>query len=251
MPYGIYISAEGALVQSTRMAAISNNIANVDTPGFKRDLAVFQARYAEETQRGNDTPGSGSINDLGGGVDVLGTFTDFSPGMRKNTYQPTDLAIDGPGFFVVRHQGQDMVTRAGNFMLTADGALVTQDGDPVMAADGTPLGINLREGPWHINQSGMLVQGGRQTPLALVTPQSLGDLVKAGDNLFSSLGPLRPIAAEQRRVYSGSLEGSTVNAVTEMTGMIETSRVFEANVNMIRNQDQILGELVSRVLHTP
>lgn len=250
MPYGIYISAEGALVQSTRMAAISNNIANVDTPGFKRDLAVFQARYAEETQQGDDLLGSGSLNDLGGGVDIVGTYTDFSPGMRKITNQPTDLAIDGPGFFVVRHQGQDALTRAGNFMMTPTGGLVTQDGEPVIAGDGTPVTINPQEGPWHINSNGMLVQGGRQTPLALVAPQSLGDLVKIGDNLFSPLGPLRPVEPTQRRVSSGMLEGSTVNAVTEMTGMIETSRAFECNVNMIRNQDQILGELVSRVLHT-
>lgn len=250
MPYGLYISAEGALAQSTRMETISNNIANADSPGFKRDLAIFQARYAEETQRGIDLPGSGSLNDLGGGVETLGTFTDFSPGVRKNTHQPTDLAIDGPGFFVVRHQGQDMVTRAGNFMLTQDGGLVSQDGEPVISAEGTPVLVNPQEGPWHVNPSGTLVQGGRQTPLALVTPQSLGDLVKVGDNLFSSLSPLRPIEATQRRVQSGALEGSTVNAVSEMTSMIETSRVFEANVNMIRNQDQILGELVNRVLHT-
>jgi flagellar basal body rod protein FlgG len=250
MPYGLYISAEGALAQSTRMETISNNLANADTPGFKRDLAIFQSRYAEEIQRGNELPGSGTLNDLGGGVDTLGTFTDFSPGVRKNTYEPTDLAIEGPGFFVVRREGQDMLTRAGNFAVMPEGNLVTQAGDPVIAADGTPVVINPREGAWHINPSGTLIQGGTQIPLALVQPRSLGDLVKVGENMFSPLSPPTAIDPTQRRVLSGCLEGSTVKAVSEMTEMIETSRVFEANVNMIRNQDQILSELVSRVLHT-
>ncbi len=68
MPYGLYISAEGALAQSQRMEVIANNLANLDTPGFKRELAVFQARYAEAIEQGRDYPGSGSINDVGGGV---------------------------------------------------------------------------------------------------------------------------------------------------------------------------------------
>ena len=250
MPYGLYISAEGALAQSTRMETISNNLANANTNGFKRDLAVFQARFAEETQRGLDLPGSGSLNDLGGGIDTAGIVTDFSPGVMKNTFVPTDMALEGPGFFVVHRNGQNMLTRGGNFTLTPTGSLLSQDGDPVMSDEGTPIVIDPQGGPWQVNASGTIVQGGSKVGLALVQPQSLGDLVKVGDNLFSPLGPVRPLAPEQRRVLGGALEGSTVNTVSEMTEMIETSRVFEANVNMIRNQDTILSELVSRVLHT-
>jgi flagellar basal-body rod protein FlgF len=223
MPYGLYISAEGALAQSTRMETISNNLANASTPGFKRDLAIFQARYAEETQRGLDAPGSGTLNDLGGGVDTLGTVTEFMLGDRKNTYQPTDLAIEGPGFFVVRRDGQDLLTRAGNFAIMPEGNLVTQHGDPVISIEGTPVVINPREGAWHVNPNGAMIQGGRQTPLALVQPQSLGDLVKVGDNMFAPLSPPRPIDPAQRRVLSGCLEGSTVQAVSEMTDMSDAS----------------------------
>ena len=250
MPYGLYISAEGALAQNLRMENISSNLANANTAGFKRDLAIFQARYAEETQRGNDLPGSGSLNDLGGGVDTAGVVTDFSQGTIKNTYVPTDMALEGPGYFVVRRNGQDLLTRAGNFMMTAAGQLVTQEGDPVISDERTPIVLNPQEGPWQVNASGTIVQGGNQINLAVVQPQSPGDLVKMGDNLFAPLAPPRPLVQTERRVQSGALESSTVNAVTEMTRMIETSRAFEANVNMIRHQDTILGELVSRVLHT-
>src|SRR5271156_6604963 len=102
MAYGLYIAAEGASAQSTRLEVIANNLANVGTPGFKRDFAMFQARYAEETRRGTDYPGSHSINDLGGGVEIRGTQTDFTAGPMKKTGSESDIAIQGDAFFLVR-----------------------------------------------------------------------------------------------------------------------------------------------------
>jgi flagellar basal-body rod protein FlgF len=250
MPYGLYISAEGALAQSLRLDTISNNLANVDTPGFKRDLAVFQARYAEETQRGQDEPGSGSINDLGGGVIVLETKTDYSVGPQKQTEEPTDMSIQGEGFFVVQKGNQSYLTRAGNFRLTDTGALVTQDGLPVLSDEGAPMVIDPEAGPWHLSHNGAVIQQGTAINLALVQPESLGDLVKAGENLFAPLSTPKPIEPDERRVAQGWLEGSGVKPTREMMEMIESSRAFEANVNMIRNQDQMLGALVNRVLRT-
>ena len=128
MPYGLYVSAEGARAQSQRLETIANNLANVDTAGFKRELAVFQARYAEAIEQGHDYPGSGSVNDVGGGVMLRLTQTDFSPGPMKRTGAPTDLAIRSKGFFLVEKDGQQYLTRAGNFRLTTEGNLVTQQG---------------------------------------------------------------------------------------------------------------------------
>lgn len=250
MPYGLYISAEGAQAQSTRMEVIANNLANAATPGFKRDLALFQARFAEEIQRGEAPPAAGTLNDIGGGVETLATVTDFSTGPLKQTGVPTDLAIDGEGFFMVRRNGQEFLTRSGNFVFNSTGGLVTQDGDPVLSVTGAPIVVNAELGPWHMTPDGGIAQGGDLVYLALARPNSLGDLMKTGDNLFASLAPVKPVDATQRRVTSGVLEQSGVQPVLEMTDMIETSRAFEANVNMIRNQDQILGELVSRVLKT-
>lgn len=250
MPYGLYISAEGAQAQSTRMEVIANNLANAATPGFKRELAVFQARFAEEIQQGLEPAGAGTLNDIGGGVETLATITDFSEGARKRTGIPTDMAIDGEGFFVVRRKGQNFLTRAGNFGLNQTGTLVTQNGDVVLSATGTPIVVAPDQGPWSVTPDGAVTQGSELTYLALARPNSLGDLVKVGDNLFAPLAPTKPVDATQRRVSSGFLEESSVEPALEMTEMIETSRAFEANVNMIRNQDQIMGELVSRVLKT-
>src|SRR4051794_13731055 len=109
MPYGLYLSAEGANVQSRRLDVLANNMANVSTPGFKRDVALFQSRFAEAVQRGQVMPGSRALEDLGGGVKVLATETDFSPGPLASTKSPTDMAINGDAFFVVRHGGKDLL----------------------------------------------------------------------------------------------------------------------------------------------
>ena len=85
MPYGMYLSAEGAKVQAQRLEFIANNLANIDTPGFKRDVPTFQARFSEAIQRGQDFPGSKSRNDVGGGVKLIGVETDFSHATLKST----------------------------------------------------------------------------------------------------------------------------------------------------------------------
>ena len=85
MSYGMYLSAEGAKVQSQRMEFIANNLANLETPGFKRDVPTFQARFAEAIQQGQATPGNQSANDVGGGVKMIEVETDFSGGTLRET----------------------------------------------------------------------------------------------------------------------------------------------------------------------
>jgi flagellar basal-body rod protein FlgF len=246
--YGLYISAEGAHAQSRRVETLANNLANADTVGFKRDFAVVQARYAEEMQRGLDYPGSRTVNDLGGGVRVAETKTDFSPGAFKRTGNPTDIAIPGDGFFMVRRPDGDYLTRAGNFMFNSAGRLVTQDNDPVLSDSGAPIDIDPDAGDWRLTGDGGIVQNGTQQNLALVKPRSLGDLSKVGQNLFKALAPAAPIAPEHRQVDGGFLEQSDVKPTTEMTELIEASRAFEANISMIKNHDQMMGTLTSRLL---
>ena len=247
MPYGMYLSAEGAWAQAARLEIIANNLANVDTPGFKKDLAVFQARYAEAIEQGLDSPGSGSVNDTGGGINIDSVVTDFSPGPLKQTGIPTDIAIDGDGFFVVIKDDQQMLTRAGDFRLGTDGRLLTQEGHPVQSADGGPVQIDVHL-PWHVTDNGHVSQAGTVTPLALVMPASLGDLVKVGQKLFAPLAPVTPLEEGSRRVRSGFLETSGVKPTQEMMELIQTTRAFEANVALIQNQDEMLENLINRVL---
>lgn len=144
MPYGMYLSAAGADVQSRRMELISNNLANVDTVGFKQQLAIAQARHSEAILRGESSPGGGSIDDLGGGVFLAESLIDFGPGAVKHTGVDTDFAIEGDGFFMVEKDGQQFLTRAGNFTMRADGKLPTQQGHSVLDIGGNPIGIGSR-----------------------------------------------------------------------------------------------------------
>lgn len=251
MSYGMYISGEGANAQSQRLEIIANNLANVDTVGFKRDVPSFQARFAEAIQQGLARPGDRSDNDVGGGVKIIDVNTDYSTGSLQRTGQDYDFAIAGDGFFQVRGDGGEvLLTRAGNFQLDASGNLVTKNGNrPVLDQRGRPIQLvpNL---PFSFSADGVISQDGNAVVLGLVQPPSLGDLVKVGNNNFRSLGRVNPVPVEDRNVRQGYLELSGANATEQMMSMIETSRAFEANTRMIQNHDSMTSSLVSRVLRT-
>ena len=128
MDYGLYVAAAGANAQSKRLEVLSNNMANVDTVGFKQELAVLEARYSRAVRDGIDYPGSRDINDLGSGASMVETVTDYSPGKFKETDGDLDVAIDGNGFFLVDDNGRQLLTRAGNFQINAQGELLTDQG---------------------------------------------------------------------------------------------------------------------------
>ncbi len=235
------------MAQNRRLQVIANNLANLETTGFKRDVALLQARNTEAIVQGLDAPGSGSINDIGGGVQVQETVTDLSPGGYRQTSRPEDFAIRGDGYFVVKKSGENLLTRAGNFNFTAEGALTTDQGCPVLDQDGTPIVMDPNL-PWSLSREGELLQDGARIPLAVVRPRQPGDLVKIGGNMFRPLAAPVPVQPEVRRVESGYLETSGVNSVVEMMDMISASRAFESNVTLIKNHDHMLGNLISRVL---
>lgn len=249
MPYGLYLSAAGADVQSKRLEVMANNLANVDTAGFKRELAVVKARHAEAIERGDAIPGQRSLNDVGGGVLLHQTLTHFSPGTLKKTGVPTDMAIDGEGFFVIAKGNERLLTRAGAFSFSAEGRLVTQDGYEVIGDDGAPLAFDPTGPAPRILPDGAIAQGPEAgvAPM-IVKPQSIADLAKTGENRFLALAGTTPVAADERKVRSGFIEQSNVSATQGMLELIEASRAYEANVRMIQNHDQLLGALLGRVL---
>jgi len=249
MYYGMYLSAAGAFAQSQRMEVISHNIANVGTPGFKRELGVLQSRSAEEIEQGLVTAGTGGIEDVGGGVLMADTSTDFGLGPVKETGEPTDFALPQPdAFFAVRKDGEEFLTRAGNFHFRGDGTLITDQGYPVLGADGGPIQID-RQLPFTVTPRGEILQAGDSRALAVRQPESLGDLVREGENLFRPIGtPPATVPDAQRQVYWKHLEMSAVQPHREMIEMIATSRAYEANVRMMQNHDGMLGSLIGKLL---
>lgn len=249
MPYGMYISAEGAAAQSERLSVIANNLANADTAGFKQDVASFQARFAEAIQQGRAQAHSRSINDIGGGVKIIDVQTDFSNGALKHTGKDFDLAINGDGFFhVLGDDGKQYLTRAGDFVLDSQGRLVTQNGHRAVLDQGGSEIVMSRSLPWSISNDGFISQAGTTFALGMSRPDSLDELVKIGNNMYEPLGGVKPLELDERNVRQGFLEMSGANPVRQMMAMIETTRAFEANTRMIQNQDTVTGSLISRVL---
>jgi flagellar basal body rod protein FlgG len=247
----MYISAEGAAAQAQRLEVIANNLANVDTVGFKQDVPTFQARFAEAIQKDYATPGDQSINDIGGGVKLMNVATDYSTGDFKRTGNDLDFAIAGKGFFHIKgDDGQQYLTRAGDFAMDTRGRLVTQNGHrPVLDQQGGEIVLTPNV-PWTISPDGFINQAGSLHPLGMSAPQSLDELTKIGNNLFKANGPVKPLELSERNVRQGFLEMSGSSPVRQMMAMIETTRAFEANSRMIQNQDSMLGSLISRVLQT-
>jgi len=246
--YGLYMAAEGAHAQAKRLEVIANNMANVDTVGFKRQLAIFQARYAEAEQEGLSQPGSGSLDDIGGGIELLSTDTDFSPGPLQRTGIPTDIAIHGEGFFLVRRGSENLLTRAGNFRINNQGELVTQNGDAVLNDNGSPVVIAQPLQPFNITADGGIQQGGGAQRLAMVKTESRAELIRVGDNTFRTEATPIPLQASERQVSSGYLEGSGTTATSEMIEMLEATRILNANMNLMQAQDSMFGSLVGRLM---
>jgi flagellar basal-body rod protein FlgF/flagellar basal-body rod protein FlgG len=248
MYYGLYMSAAGAHAQSSKVEVLSNNLANVNTVGFKRELALLQARDSEAIERGLAQRGTGAIEDVGGGVRMNATYTDFSPGTMQLTHIPSDLAIDSPNtFFQVQHGNQKLLTRAGNFHVSNEGLLVTAAGDPVLGSDGGQIELDPAL-PFRFLPGGAVEQAGERIELALLRPKKVSLLQKAGENLFSADRAAELAPAEERLVRSGYLEMSSVNPVDEMVELITASRAYEANVRIIQQHDTATSELISRML---
>jgi flagellar basal-body rod protein FlgF len=233
MYYGLYMSAAGAHAQSQQVEVLSNNLANADTVGFKRELALLEARDSEAIERGQSYRGSRTIDDIGGGIRFTATSTDFRMGALNETGYRTDFAIETPGaFFTVQRGNEQLLTRAGNFQLSPDGLLVTQQNDPVLSSEGDEIQIDPTL-PWRLLPGGTIEQGGDAFDIALARPSDARQLEKVGNNYFRAKGAPQPVAEEDRKLRGGFLEMAAVNPTEEMVDLISASRTYEATSQLI------------------
>lgn len=248
MPYGMYLSAAGAHVQSHRLEVLSHNLANVNTPAFKPSLAILQARHNRSISEGEVSPGTGRLEDIGGGVRIQPSETQFGVGPMEATGGKTDFAINDPNsFFVVRRGEEQFLTRAGGFLFNASGVLTTPAGDTVLGSDGSPIQIDPSV-PFQVHYDGSIQQEGSRAMLMVAKPPAMNELVREGANLFRSPQPVESVPPEERKVVAGYLEKSGVNPTAAMMELIEASRAYESNLRLIQHQDQAYGNLIGRVL---
>ena len=234
---GIQTSAAGMLPRMTEQEVIANNLANVNTTGYKRDRVVF--RKTLESELGVAASEGSEVF----GEEVL---VDFSPGPLEKTDRPLDVAIEGSGFFTVETPNGVRYTRAGNFRLDSEGYLVTVDGYRVLGESGPILLTNDKV---NINEDGEIWQGGFLVDRLRVTDFSdPRALVKEGHSLFKTADPrVTGQPAAEATIKQGYLEGSNVNPLEEMVEMMVVLRNFEAEQKAIQVQDQTLGTAVNEL----
>lgn len=250
----LWISKTGLDAQQTRLSVISNNLANVNTTGFKRDQAIFQDLiYQNKRQSGGQTTEDTRLPSglsLGTGVRVVATEKLHTQGNITQTGKPLDMAILGRGFFQVQQaDGSVSYTRDGSFQMDADGQVVTSQGQLLQPS----LTIPSDTQSITIGQDGVVsvITGNNTAPTQIGNIQ-LADFVNPaglqpeGNNLFtetaSSGSPLvgTPGLNGLGNLESGSVETSNVNVVEELVNMIETQRAYEMNSKVISTTDQML-----------
>lgn len=249
MVYGIYQSAAGMQVNLYRQAVLANNLANLDTVGFKRDLTIVRERRVESLENPAEAGRSDRVLDrMTGGSLVSPTFTSFEQGQIQATGGRLDAAIEGDGFFAVDDAGTTRYTRDGRFALNRDGLLVTvAGGRPVLDDQGEPIVVPAQaRGRVQIEGGGDVRSGevsfGR---IGTVSFDDRSGLRKVGANLFDA-GHMeaRPVAA---RLRTNAIEASTVDPTKAMVSMIEVTRAYELNANLVTLADATLGRAVNDI----
>jgi flagellar basal-body rod protein FlgG len=237
----IYKTGAGAILQQMRLDVYSNNLANVNTVGFKADLPVFSIEEKETPSNAIGNPARLSPYAL-----PLDYETDFKAGPMQNTGSQLDVAIVGRGFFEVMSPQGPQYTRSGQFSINERGELSTQDGWPVMGQGGA---IAIDGNRVDIGDDGqVMVDGDIAGVLRVVDFNDPGQLRKSGSTLFKVENPAAgAVDAKDYRISQGSLESSNVDPIRTMTEIIESMRVFETYQKIIRAADNATGKTVNEV----
>jgi flagellar basal-body rod protein FlgF len=251
MLYGLYLSAQGAQARSTQLDVVANNLANAGTNSFKRDLAVFQAHRSYDSEYGNSANVPYGLSDSVGGMTIAETHTDFTQGSLQKTGGTFDLAISGPGYFRINNGSEEMLSRDGRFTQNANGDLLTADGGyRVLSTEGAPIRISDEAVSVEIAEDGTINERAADgsvnvaARIGLVQPGNQRALQKVGENLYRTDSGVSPVD-DGTHLVQGFLESSGVNPVVETMRMIEASRGFETNLNMIKFQDESLARLLT------
>jgi len=248
MLQGLLTAAGGMLAIEARQAVIANNIANAATPGYKRQTPVTLGFDAVFSEKAIHPFHFNRDSAPGGGARIVETYPDLGPGALKQTANPLNVALDGPGYIAVETPRGERFTRSGDFTVDVDGQLATRDGFKVQSAAGLPidaLGKNV-----DIASTGMVIidglPAGRIRIVEFAQPERL---LREGKNLFNANDEVlgQSTDAVDTMLMQSNLEMSNVNMPREMTSMILGVRAYETNQRVIQAFDSTIGHLIERV----
>ncbi|MGA3030968.1 MAG: flagellar hook basal-body protein [Candidatus Limnocylindrales bacterium] len=225
---GFYTALSGVISSMTRQSVVADNIANVNTVGFKQSQTT-QDDF--ELQIMNSL--GPELGELGTGAIPSGLKLDINQGPLQVTGVQTDLAVQGDGLFVVRTGGGTAYTRAGDFVVDVTGALVTQKGYPVLDT----AGHTIQPGQtFTVDSDGTIVGTGQRIALVAWPP---GGVTRLGENLYSAGGQLTPGSGQIRQ---SMLEGSNTDVALAMSDMISLQRNFQMSARALSLQDGTIGD---------
>jgi len=236
MSEAIYTVGSGSILQQMRLEVLANNLANVNSSGYKVERPLFKA-FLPGDETGAPAveveSGEASVMAKNYHVEFVGTRIDFTKGQLKKTDSNLDFALIGDGFFSIQTDDGVQYTRSGAFNLDGDGRLVTQDGQQVLG-EGGPIRINGNT--ITVDESGAInVDGVEVDRFAIVDFEERDRLKKIGHTRFQIEEDMRPIApVEGLRVKQAYLELSNVNAIKSMSEMIDVLRTYEAQQKTIK-----------------
>lgn len=227
--------------QSRTQQVTAHNLANADTPGFRASRPIFasfveaQGRGVERSQR----PAHYAWD--------RATWRDTAPGPIRQTGNPLDLAIQGPGFFVVETPRGERYTRAGHFSIGADGRIVDAEGHALLSDQGRPIAVGPADTNIEIRGDGSVrSQNGPLGRVRVVRFEDEQRLRAEGQRLFAADDEPQPVP--RPAVVQGALEGSNVQSVVEMTRMMEELREFQMAVQFAEREGERQNQAIDRIL---
>ncbi len=251
MQNAILVGLSRQVALAREMDVVANNIANLNTTGYKADGSVFE-EYLSSPARADLTGTRVSF------VQDRGMWHNMSQGAAEHTGNPLDVAIDGPGFLAVQTPQGDRYTRNGSMQINASGQLVTSDGYPVLG-DGGPITLQANDSQLSISRDGTIsVREGPSTAdsargkIRLVTFANLQQLQKDGNGTFNPVGGAQPQpAATTSGLNQGSIEKSNVQGVVEMSRMIEITRAYSQINSLLQQQNDLSQSAIDKLAEVP
>lgn len=233
----IGLSRQSAMARE--MSTIANNLANMNTTAFKSQSMLFDEYMMPVASEDSFDKSLSFVQDYG-------QVRNLADGEMKATGNPLDVAISGEGMFQIQTPQGTQYARAGHFQINDQGQLVTEQGMPVLTDAGTPLTFSSDEGQISIARDGTVsTENGQRGKLALVTFDNLQELKANGDGLFTTTQTATPVA--DPRLVQGSIEGSNVNSIAEMTNMIDVQRAYISAAKLVQTADDMRAKAISQI----
>ena len=241
MDNALYVGLSRQMVLRRELEVIANNVANVDTTGFKVE-GLLTRETDGAPARTLDAPGWTRF--------VLddGVARNFGQGALHQTGNPLDLAIEGQGFFRIQTDRGDRYTRDGRFTMNATGQLTNALGDAVLDAAGSPIVLDPARGAATISSNGAVSQAGAQVgQIGVFRIDDLSQLEKDGDNQFRIVANVQPQPAPDAQVRQGMLEASNVNSISEITHLIEVQRAYDSVTHRMEATSALTTRSIQRL----